>query len=98
MPLKPMPATYDGMADMWILDVETVLPDHVLSKAVEFIYKANEGRRSDMHSIDAKQHLEKALSALRRGRIQQRLSGKGDQVLFQSTERATSRVFSFGGE
>lgn len=97
--LKNMPATYDPLTDMWIIDVETVLSPKMLKFARDKIYSVNAGRRALMKSVDAKQNLEKALSALTRGRIQQRLSGKGDQNLFQSTERTNpSRVFNIGGK
>lgn len=97
--IQDLRCTYDDVNDMWIVDTDAVLTKSMLEYLRVRVFKENEGRRPQMKSVDAKQHLEKALEALRRGRIQQRLSGPGDQVLFQSTERTRpDRTFSFGGK
>jgi hypothetical protein len=93
--MKDIPATYDIVRDMWILDVKTVLSLDMVEKARQFIYKVNLDRRKSMFPGDKREMMDKALRALEAKRIEQRLSGKGDQDLFKATERTSTRSYFF---
>ena len=84
--MKPLPAKYDLDNDRWLLTVPFGLPDSAVRSASEYIFKINHDRWLSS-SGDKREFIGKALKALQEGRTVQIVVEKGDQVIFQSTEK-----------
>ena len=79
--------TYDATADRWLVRVPFALPAGPLRYIRDYLIRINTDRWRSCGPGDKKERLGVALQALTEGRIAQILTNKGDQVLFQSTER-----------
>ena len=87
---------YDTANDRWIFELPHGVPQAALKNVANYVYKINKDRWLTS-SGDTRERLGKALRALEEGRYIGQLSGKGDNVFFQSTE-GTGKIFSFGGD
>lgn len=81
-----LPAKYDLENDRWLLTVPFGLPDSAVQSAANYIFKINHDKWLGA-SGDKREFIGKALKALQEGRIVQVVANKGDQVIFQSTEK-----------
>ena len=84
--MSPLPAKYDLDNDRWLLTVPFGLPDSAVRSAADYIFKVNHDRWLSA-SGDKREFIGKALKALQEGRIVQVVADRGDQVIFQSTEK-----------
>jgi hypothetical protein len=87
---KSLQTFFDHENDRWVVVVPAGTP--AFSKATmkgvtDYIYKINLDRWHSAAPGDRKERIGTALKALQEGRVVQHLTGKGDQVMFQSTEK-----------
>lgn len=92
---KPIPARYDQALDRWFFELPHGVPQSALDAIARSTFRINKDRWLAATG-SKKEFIGRALKALEEGRYVGRLSGKGDRVLFESTE-GTGKIFSFGG-
>lgn len=87
---KPVQTLYDHDNDRWVIVVPAgvpAFPKAAVQSMCDYIRKVNLDRWHSTPIGDRKDRIGKALKALQDGRVMQQLTGKGDQVMFQSTEK-----------
>lgn len=77
---------YDADRDTWVLQVPIAITSQALARAARFIERVNHDRWLSSTG-EKRAYIGRALAALRAGRIEQVVVGRGDIAVFQSTER-----------
>ncbi len=86
---------YDHERDVWIIDVPFGLNKRALEAVQQFLVRRWTAEIAVMGPGDKKDRCQKGLDAAKAGRLQQRMTHKGDVDFFKSTQRENpSRVFS----
>jgi hypothetical protein len=87
---KPVQTYYDHDHNQWVIVVPAGTPSYpkgAVQGISQYILKVNLDRWHATPAGDQKDRIGKALKALQDGRIIQKLTGRGDNVMFQSTEK-----------
>lgn len=89
-------AHYNHELDVWIVDVPFGLNARALEGVKSYLVKRWTAEVAIMSLGDKRDRCMKGLEAAKAGRIQQRMTHKGDLDFFKSTERENpTRAFSF---
>lgn len=84
---KDIAAHYDDARGTWVLRVPFAVGATQLARACDLLLPVQIQRRQGCSPGDRRDHLDRAIAALRQRRIEQVVVGRSEVVAFQSTER-----------
>lgn len=92
---KNLEAHYNEERNTWIVDVPFGLSTEALSRITAHLYRINHDRWQQCGPGDKKEYFGRGVKALTENRVEQRITKKGENTFFASTERErTDRAFS----
>lgn len=85
---------WSGDLQMWIIDVDQPLTLSEQQRCIDFTAKVQAERYLGLHLGDKKDECLKTIQALKAGKVQQNIIGKGEKVLYDAY-KSDKKFFDF---